>query len=256
MENSELALYLFCFARSDLVRSDLVREVRGPEADGPSAVAILRHSPDLCSVTGEVRREEFSGPEAELNMQQLSWVGPRVLRHEAVIEEAMAQSPVLPVRFGTLFSSAEALSEFVDRHREAITVFLDHVAGHGEWSVKGVFDRERAEAALRSVKLAAQREQLAALPPGMRHFAEQRLRRDIGRELSAWLDERCRAIAGDLANYASDFRECEAGPGAHSESGTAEVLNWAFLLPNSAITSFQECVERANLNHRSQGLKL
>ena len=255
-ENSELALYLFCFARSDLVRSDLVREVRGPEVDGPGSLAILRHSPDLCSVTGEVQREEFSGPEAELHMQQLSWVGPRALRHEAVIEEVMAQSPVLPARFGTLFSSAEALSEFVDRHRETITVFLDHVAGHGEWSVKGVFDRKQAEAALISAKLAAQQEQLSALPPGTRHFAEQRLRRDIERELSAWLDESCRALAADFASYASDFRECAAGPGAHSENGTAEVLNWAFLLPNSAIASFQECVERANLSHQPQGLRL
>jgi hypothetical protein len=251
MENSELALYLFCFARSDAVR-----EVRGPAADGASSLAILRHSPDLCSVTGEVRREEFSGPEAELNMQQLSWVAPRALRHEAVIEEVMAQSPVLPARFGTLFSSAEALGEFVARHRQTITVFLDHVAGHGEWSVKGVFDREQAEAALLSAKLAAQQEQLSALAPGMRHFAEQRLRRDTERELSAWLDESCRAIAGELASYASDFRECEAGPGTHSESGTAEALNWAFLLPNSAIAPFQECVERTNLSHRSHGLRL
>jgi Gas vesicle synthesis protein GvpL/GvpF len=134
MENSELALYLFCFARSDAVR-----EVPKPAADIPSFLAILRYSPELCAVTGEVRREEFAGPEAELNLQQLSWVGPRALRHEAVIEEVMASSPVLPARFGTLFSSAEALAEFAGQHREKITQFLDRVAGHGEWSVKGVF---------------------------------------------------------------------------------------------------------------------
>ena len=168
----------------------------------------------------------------------------------------MAQSPVLPARFGTLFSSAEALSEFADRHRQTITVFLDHVAGHGEWSVKGVFDREPAEAALISAKLAAQQKQLSALAPGTRHFAEQRLHRDIERELSAWLDESCRAIAGEISSYASDFRECETGPGARSENGTAEVLNWAFLLPNSAVAPFRERVERANLSHQPQGLRL
>jgi len=251
MENSELALYLFCFARSDAVR-----EVQGPEADGPSALSILRHSPDLCSVTAEVRREEFAGPEAELHMQQLSWVGPRALRHEAVIEEVMAHSPVLPARFGTLFSSAQVLAEFVDRHRQTITQFLDRVAGHGEWSVKGVFDRRQAEAALISAKLAAQQEQLSTLSPGTRHFAEQRLRRDIERELSGWLERTCRTIAADLASYASEFRECAAGPATHSENGTAEVLNWAFLLPNSAIAPFQERVERANLGHQPQGLRL
>jgi hypothetical protein len=256
MENKEPALYLFCFARSDAVR-----EVRGPAADGHSSLSILRHSPDrcsvaLCSVICEVRREEFSGPEAELHLQQLSWVAPRALRHEAVIEEVMAQSPVLPARFGTLFSSANALTEFVDRHRETIALFLERVADHGEWSVKGWFDRKQAQPSLLSASRAAQQEQLSNLPPGTRHFAEQRLRRDLEGELSAWLERTCHEIATDLTSYASDFRECVVAPGAHSESGIAEVVNWAFLLPRSAIVPFQEYVKRSNLNYQSQGLLL
>ena len=251
MENNEPAIYLFCFARSEAVR-----EIQGPAADGHSPLSILRHSSDLCSVIGEVRHEEFCGPEAELHMQQLSWVAPRAVRHEGVIEEVMAHSPVLPARFGTLFSSAKALTEFVDRHRETITLFLERVADHGEWSVKGWFDRKQAQPALISASLAAQQEQLSTLPPGTRHFAEQRLRRDIEKELSAWLEQTCRTIGADLTSYASDFRECAAAPGAHLECGTTEVLNWAFLLPNSAVVSFQEYVERANLKHRSQGLLL
>ena len=79
----------------------------GRRRSGPGSGAA-----SLCSGpvrgNGQIRREEFAGPEAELNLQQLSWVGPRALRHEAVIEEVMASSPVLPARFGTLFSSAEA----------------------------------------------------------------------------------------------------------------------------------------------------
>ena len=139
MENNEPALYLFCFARSDAVR-----ELRGSAVDGDRSLSILRHSSDLCSVVGEVRREEFSGPQAELHLQQLSWVAPRALRHEAVIEEVMAHSPVLPARFGTLFSSANAVTEFVNQHRETITQFLERAADHGEWSVKGWFDRKQA----------------------------------------------------------------------------------------------------------------
>ena len=83
MENNDAALYLFCFARSDAVR-----EVRGPAADGHSSVSIVRHRSglgpaELCSVICEVRREEFCGPQAELHLQQLSWVAPRALRTPA-----------------------------------------------------------------------------------------------------------------------------------------------------------------------------
>ena len=259
MENT--ALYLFCFARWDAVR-----EVRRPAAESCSSPSILRHPPDLCpadlcsvelcSVVCEVPREEFCGPEAELHMQQLSWVAPHAVHHEAVIEEVMAHSPVLPARFGTLFSSAKALTEFVKQHREAITLFLEHVADHGEWSVKGRFDRKQAQAAVMSPSLTAQQEELSTLPPGKRHFAEQRLRRDIDIELSAWLERTGRNLAADLTTYASDFRECAVAPGAHSNGGIAEVSNWAFLLPKAAIVPFQESVERANLNYQSQGLRL
>ena len=99
MDNEKAAFYLFCFARSDVVGA-----VQATAVDGYSPVSIIRHSPDLCAVLSEISQEDFCGPEAELHMQQLDWVAPRAVRHEAVIEEVMAYSPVLPLPFGTLFS--------------------------------------------------------------------------------------------------------------------------------------------------------
>ena len=251
MENGETALYLFCFARCDAVRG-----LQATAVDGHRPVVTIRHAPDLWAVVSEVAREDFCGPAAELHPQQLAWVAPRAVRHEAVIEEVMAYSPVLPLPFGTLFSSAEALTQFVDRHRETIALFLQRVANHGEWSVKGWLDRKQALQGLTSTRLIAEQNRLSALPPGTRHFAEQRIARYIERGLSIWLDETCRTVASGLASYASDFRECALSPHAHSESGAEEVLNWAFLLSESAIASFQERVRRANLDYRTQGLSL
>src|ERR1017187_3825725 len=103
MDNEEAALYLFCFARSGVVSA-----LQATGVDGHSAIAILQQSPDLCAVVGEVAREDFCGPAAERHMQQLEWVAPRALRHEAVIEGVMASSSVLPVPFGTLFFVARS----------------------------------------------------------------------------------------------------------------------------------------------------
>lgn len=251
MENGETALYLFCFARGDAVRG-----LQATAVDGHRPLLTIQHSPDVWAVASEVAREDFSGPAAELHLQQLAWVAPRAVRHEAVLEEVMAHSPVLPLPFGTLFSSAEVLSKFVDQHRETIARFLQRVAGHAEWSVKGWLDRKQALQGLTSTRLAAEQNRLSALPPGTRHFAEQRISRDIESGLGLWLDETRHSVANDLTGYASDFRECALSPRAHSESGAEEVLNWAFLLPASAISSFQERVQQANLDHRPQGLSL
>ena len=251
MDNEKAALYLFCFARSGVVSP-----VQATGVDGQSAVAILQQSPDLCAVVGEVAREDFCGPEAERHMQQLDWVAPRAVRHEAVIEEVMASSPVLPVPFGTLFSSQKALTGFVEQHRGTILSFLQRVTKCGEWSVKGLFDRKQALRALTSAHLEDMTKLLSTMSPGTRHFAEQRISRDAETELRQWLEQTCRIVASGLTACAADFRECETSSQAPSESGLEEVLNWAFLLTGSAIAQFREEVDQANRDYEPQGLLL
>ena len=249
MLNSEDVLYIFCFARS----SDVL-DVQGSGVDGHHPLWVFHHSPELCAVLSQVAAEEFCGPAAERQMQELSWVGPRAFRHEAVIEEVMAQSPVLPVRFGTLFSSLAALTEFMDTHRETIVAFLLRVTGHGEWSVKGLLNRKLAQQRVLSSCLSAQQERLSAMPEGMRYFVEQSIRNNAQKELSCWLEQTARRVARDLAGQALEFRQCNVVSREGTENGVEEVLNWAFLLPSSAITAFQQRLDRANLDWGQSGL--
>jgi hypothetical protein len=249
MEKDQKALYLFCFARSEFVG-----ELEGTGVDGHHPLFVLRGSPDLGAVVSEVLLQDFCGPAAELRMQELAWVGPRAFRHEAVVEQVMRHSPVLPARFGTLFSSQESLAEFLDMHRKTISQFLERVADQEEWSAKGLLDRKQAVQALMSGSLAAQQEQLAALPPGIRYFQEQRIRAGAEKELSLWLNETCRQVASDLMKQASDFRECQVVPREPPESGTEVVLNWAFLLPRGASAAFRLRINQVNAGHATTGL--
>jgi hypothetical protein len=200
--------------------------------------------------------EDFCGEAAELRMQDLAWVGPRALQHEAVVEEVMRHSPVLPVRFGTLFSSQERLAEFLDQHGAVISEFLERVADQQEWSVRGLLDRKRGGHALTTASLAAQETQLAALPPGRRYFAEQRIRAGTEKALSLWLEETRRQIASNLRKQASDFCECPGVPREPPESGIEVVLNWAFLVPRSATPAFRAQIDRMNEKHAMGGLVL
>jgi len=245
----ETALYLFCFARSHLVG-----QIEGAGVDGHLPLWVFRSSPDLCAVVSEVRLEDFCGAAAERRMQELAWVGPRAFRHEAVVEQVMRHSPVLPARFGTLFSSQESLVEFLATHHKTISQFLERVADQEEWSIKGLLERKQAAQALVSASLAAQQRQLAALPPGTRYFQEQQIRSAAEKELSLWLNETCRQVASDLMKQASDFRECQVVPREPPESGTGVVLNWAFLLPRGATAAFRLRIDQLNEYHAIRGL--
>jgi len=250
MEKSEVVLYLFCFARPEEAR-----QVAASSVDERNPVRIFRHSAEVCAVIGEVAREDFCGPRAERQMEQLSWVGPRALRHEAVIEEVMEHSPVLPARFGTLFSSLPALTRFMDAHRAVIAQFQGRVAGQREWSVQGRFDRNRAQQARAAEKLAAEQGQLSSLAEGIRYFAEKRIRQQAEQEMGGWLEQTLRQVAHNLAQHATDFRQCDTLARERSDSQAEEVLNYAFLLPESKAASFLQEVDRANLEHAAEGLE-
>jgi gas vesicle protein GvpL/GvpF len=249
MEINRQVLYLFCFARPDLVGV-----IEGTGVNGDRPLLLFPHSPDLCAIVSEVPQEDFCGPAAEQRMQQLAWMGPRALRHEAVVEMVMHRSPVLPVRFGTLFSSPGALEEFLGMHRETISLFLCRVANQEEWSVKGLLDRKEAGQALISASLGAEQAELAALPPGTRYFREQRARAEAQKRVRIWLDSTTRLVAGNLMREASDFCECPVVSREDPEGGREIVLNWAFLLPQSGTSAFRARIDQLNASYAPQGL--
>ena len=113
-EASGLGIYLYCLARPEclsVVQGPRIEpDLRGVDERYP--VMALEEA-GMVAVIGEVDTGEF----CDQNLQTLSWVGPRACRHEAVVERIMGASPVLPVKFGTIFRSRTSLKEFLGRHR-------------------------------------------------------------------------------------------------------------------------------------------
>src|SRR3972149_2290049 len=96
--------YLFC-----LIAADRLPPLEGRGIDGEQPLFIER-GPYVAAVLCGVPLEMFSGPDAEERLKDLAWIGPRACRHEEVILAARRHVPVLPVRFGTVFSTLELLA--------------------------------------------------------------------------------------------------------------------------------------------------
>jgi len=206
------------------------------------------------AVVSAVSLEEFCGPSAEERMKDLSWIGPRASRHEAVIEQTAGCSPVLPARFGTMFSSLNQLGRLMNIHRDTILRFLDRTTGTDEWSLKGVMDTSRAKEKILSAAISRDAERLAALSPGKRYFQEQQLRSGVDKELRAWLKEVCGKIWEELKSRASDC--CERKLPSHNSPGQEGdmVLNWAFLVSRDSAEEFRASVDQLHVRYAEQGL--
>lgn len=224
----------------------------GAEMDEAQAPWLWSHAGST-AILNRVPRNEFCGPAAESNLQDLSWVSPRVLRHQAVLERTMRLAPILPARFGTLFSSLAALGGLMERQRETIASFLNRVAQQAEWAVKGLLDREQAAEGLWSRKQAGKAGTLVS-SPGLAYLLEQQSRRKIREELEEGLAVACSTLIEELTPLASEA--CSREVLSRQTTGAAHemISNWAFLVPQAAGAEFRERVEQANAKQALPGL--
>jgi hypothetical protein len=239
-------LYLLCFARAGLLP-----HIEGKGIDGRSPLFLWRVR-DVVAVLCRISLADFCGASAERRMRDISWLGPRVCRHEKVVEHVMRHSPVFPARFGTIFSSLESLESLLERHGGEISCFLDRVADKEEWAVKGFLDRARAREGLFSTSLSARSEALASLSPGTRYVEQKRIHRGMEKEVTRWLSEVLKRVANDFSRQSSDFRERKVLGGENRRGDM--ILNWAFLVSRSGVVDFRRRVDSANADFSQRGL--
>jgi hypothetical protein len=223
--------------------------------DGRRAVAV-RACGEIGAVFSEVELREFCGESAEASLQDLAWLGPRVCRHEAVIEEVMRQAPVLPARFGTLFTSIDSLQQSVVENREAITEFFARLGEQREWAVKGLLDRAGGMGKPGSLDKPTVEERMPATSPGARYFQEKRIKAQWERDFNCRLKEFCLRAAVALGAQAGGFWERKPLASAAQGTDAEVVLNWAFLLSPAAFESFRPRLERFNGDDAFPGLTL
>lgn len=239
-------IYLFCIARSDCLP-----EIAGSGVDGRSPIFLL-NCLDIAAIVSSIPIEEFIGPAAERNLKDLSWIGPRACRHEEVIEHIMCHAPVLPIRFGTIFSSLNKLRISLKEHYSAISRFLDNAAEKEEWAVKGLLDRRKGEEIQYKALLAYEEDKLAS-SPGMRYFWEKKIRTGAQAALRGKIEKILNEIRNDLGRYAADLCERRLLSREATGSDLDMVINWAFFVPRSVTANFLATVDRANKDYAGDG---
>ncbi|MDX2116343.1 MAG: GvpL/GvpF family gas vesicle protein [Planctomycetota bacterium] len=144
------------------------------------------------------------GPDAESRLGDLQWVAPRAVRHEQLIRAVMAHGPVLPLAFGTAFSSEASLRTVMRIAAPHVLDFLKRVENTAELGVRILHDPDRTLASLRQDLL------LRSPPPktpGARYLFEKKLDEQAARSLRAHIDSLSRAALDELAPLAREVVE-------------------------------------------------
>ncbi len=246
-------IYLYCLARIDcLATVQTLAAQKGLSVDTDYGVAALP-SAGVVAVISEVLLSEFS----EANLQDLSWLGERALRHEAVVARIMAVSPVLPVKFGTLYHSRESLKLFMDQHHGAIDQALDKLRDKAEWSVKGYLVGEQARNIIATEDPDIQARRAAMSPsPGVRYLQQKQL----DSKIDAALEGALARISHDLGEALALRAEGAAALRLHASAvtGRAErmVFNSGYLLGPDTIDDFRSALAEQQEAYTPIGLSL
>jgi hypothetical protein len=230
-----LGTYLYCLARSQcLAAVQELAEQGVPGVDERHAVTTL-YEGGVVAVVGDVVVAEFS----EENLQTLSWVASRAGRHEAIVASVMESSPVLPVKFGTIFRSRSSLRQFLERHRQDMMQALDQLSDKTEWSIKGyILEQDtRAIIAADDPEIQSLREKMSC-SPGARYLQQKQLDAKIDAALEAGLAQAIHGLeqALELPSMASTALRLHSS----AITGRSErmVFNGSFLLSPETLPEF------------------
>jgi hypothetical protein len=242
-----MSTYLFCFALAEPLEE---QSLNGSDEGTP--VELLKCG-EVVAPFCRVPTGDWTGSVGDANLADLTWIGPRVLRHQQVIGRVKCCSPVLPVRFGTLFSTPEKLTPIIETHHERIVDFLRYVEDKEEWSVQGLIDRQKVED-----HLFANHPGQAHLPksPGARYLYEKRLRQDVTGSVQKWLDASALDIGRELQELSVDSKILRTRRSEDREGEGDMVFNWALLIASGSCEEFLDLIEVVGLRHEEAGLKL
>jgi hypothetical protein len=247
------SIYLYCLASPACVTAvNQLSKQKDAGIDDASPLLTLELG-GIVAVIGEVDASEFNEP----NLQSMEWVGQRAYRHAALVEKIMGSSPVLPVKFGTIFDSTESLTRLLTQHRERIAAFLQKLRGKSEWSVKAYLDEERARSGVRAENPVIQA-RIATLSsaPGARYLQQKQVEVLLDAALRVWVADQVRNMGAVLSGHAVETAELRLLSSKASGRPERMAYNGSFLLDDSVLPDFRAALSALHEAGTKDGLTL
>ncbi|MEM0982458.1 MAG: GvpL/GvpF family gas vesicle protein [Planctomycetota bacterium] len=207
-----------------------------------SRLEIIRAN-DLAAICTTIDPAGMTGDRGERNLGDISWLTPRVVRHDEILAAATDLGPVMPVAFGSVFSSPESVTERLTRNADAITRFLDKIDAAAEFALTLAATPEAVRAAEQPKRTAA----------SGADYLRSKLKRDEPQRSP--LADATSTIAATLRPLALDAVARKIVR-AETDEGHMMLANWAFLVADDGREAFENAIADEQATRRNHGLLL
>ena len=239
--------YVYCLVRA--ARRPLLRRV--PDGMPGGEEVRLLEVPETQSrhglqrdwlVVSSVPEAMYGEDPLQHRLQDLEWIGPRALAHEAVIEHFLSSDAVLPMQLFALFKSDPRAVEHILRNHRRIERILLRIERQVEWGLRLMWDPDSLQTAKQPRPQRTTSVQARRIASGAEYLVGKRNQRGQSRVLfqraRADASRLYRTIAGEAtqARRRSDVER--AAPGSRL------LLDAAFLVPTRRTRTFRAVVRR------------
>ncbi|GLY77582.1 GvpL/GvpF family gas vesicle protein [Actinoallomurus iriomotensis] len=216
-----LACYVYGVVRADARLPEDLTGIAGGE------VFLVRYG-DLAAAVSEISPVQALGTRDDL------------LAHEAVVEALANETTTLPLRFGAVVTTADALAEeMLAPHEDWFLDVLDDLGGAREFAVSGVYaeDVVLREVLREDPQAARLRERVRELPEDAAYYDRIRL----GELIVKALDEKRQADTDELIDTLEPYSRAVAPRAPAGEDAAADA---AFLVADRDLEEFERAVDR------------
>ena len=198
---------------------------------------------DLTGVGGGevslIPHDDLAGVVSEIPIGQALGTRDDLFAHEAVVESLAAETTTLPLRFGSVVTTADALvEEMLIPYYDWFTEVLDSLKGGREYAVVGNYVEETVirEVLEADPEAARLRERIRELPEDAAYYDRIRL----GELIVKALDEMRQVDGEELVNTLEPHASAVA---PRSPAGEDTAADAAFLVAEQDVSQFEEAVD-------------
>lgn len=221
----------------------------GVDPSGP--VEVIAEG-DLVAVVSEVPRSDYSDDRLREHLNDVEWVERVARAHESVLERALENATVLPLRLCTLYSDRDGVAAMLHEQGPLLRKALESLQGRREWGVKLFVNPDRlAEVAEADAGTAA-----GGGSSGAAYMARRQQERQIGARARELGDTAAQEVHTQLERLAEAARSNPPQrPEVHGRDSQM-LLNGAYLVAREREHEFEEAIASLREQWEESGFEL
>lgn len=206
----------------------------------------------ICAIASKVSLAEYDLAILEQRKDNLAWLKQKAEEHMEVLRAVMSISPVLPVKFCTIFRGLAGIETTLCDNERSIKEFLGNYRGKEEWSFKAYVDtKSYLERCVQQTPT-----NLSGLPPGTAYLRRKQAERSSANMADSNLAKIAEEILRGIRTEVLDVRINQVLSRHITQKSVEMFLNTAVLVDASTKNNLNAIVAKKNERLHSCGIQI